>query len=163
MTGWDGAGCDIWVAECDGHCFGCNGYGANNCLYCADHASRDWNNDCVCDPGWSGPKCEIYSSTTYHTNVGECDPRCFGGCTGPTNMDCVRCCDHAHLDVYGACICDSMWGGVSCNMYQNIPCDARCAGGCSGPSNFDCVACSVHATFNQYGACVCDDYWHGND
>ena len=78
-------------------------------------------------------------------------------------MDCVRCCDHAHLDVYGACICDSMWGGVSCNMYQNIPCDARCAGGCSGPSNFDCVACSVHATFNQYGACVCDDYWHGND
>lgn len=117
IAGWDGAGCDVWTAECDGHCFGCQGYGANSCIYCADHASRDWNNNCVCDPGWSGPSCQIYTSTTYHTNVGDCDPRCFGGCTGPTNMDCVRCCDHAHMDVYGACVCDSMWGGVSCNMY----------------------------------------------
>jgi proprotein convertase subtilisin/kexin type 5 len=92
-----------------------------------------------------------------------CDPRCYG-CTGPTNNDCIACGKHASLNSYGACECDSYWGGDDCmisTMYGGV-CDKRCDG-CTGPSAFECIVCGEHAHKNDFGQCICDDYWYGDD
>ena len=118
----------------------------------------------MCDPNWSGYGCNTYHGDDDHGEPDECDPKCAGGCTGPTAMDCVRCVEHAHLDPYGACVCDAYYGGIDCcSPTGDMHCDPRCYGGCNGVTNFDCVACVPNAKKNAYGACVCEVNWGGAD
>jgi hypothetical protein len=61
-----------------------------------------------------------------------CDVRCYSGCVGPTNRECVACMPHASKDYYGACVCDIGWHGDDCSNGDDSSCDAKC-NGCTGP------------------------------
>ena len=160
---YDGDDCSIYTGDCDDRCYGCYGEGNGQCEYCSDHASRNFHGECECDPNWSGYGCTTYLGGDY-SNPDECNPKCAGGCTGPTAMDCVRCVEHAHLDPFGECVCDANFGGIDCcSPTGSMHCDPRCYGGCNGITNFDCVACVANAHLNSYGACVCEPLWGGDD
>ena len=148
---------------CSDKCWDCLGPTDADCTYCVDHASRNYDEvpRCVCDPNWYGEGCKFYKDQPYATPSGDCDPKCMGGCTGPTSSDCVRCVEGAHLDQFGACVCNLYYGGIACDFPVDHNCDHRCYGGCSGHSNYDCVACVNNASRTLYGACVCDAFHTG--
>ena len=154
-SAWDGG-------ECSDKCWDCTGPSDTQCTFCVDHASKNYESParCVCDPGWYGVGCKHYDAQPYAT-VGGCDPKCMGGCMGPTSSDCVRCVEGAHLDQFGACQCDAFFGGIACNMPVDHSCDKRCYGGCSGHTNYDCVACVNNAYRSVYGACLCKAHYSG--
>ena len=152
-----------WDGTCSDKCWDCTGPTDADCTYCADHASKNYDEipRCVCDPHWYGDGCKYYEAQPYATPAGDCDPKCMGGCTGPTSSDCVRCVETAHLDQFGACVCDSFYGGIACNMPIDQRCDARCYGGCDGFTNYDCVVCVNNAYRTTYGACICKPHYTG--
>ena len=95
-----------------------------------------------------------------------CDARCAGGCSGPSNFDCVACAVHATINPYGACVCDDYWHGTDCSLYdQYLDCHPLCdpLKGCTGPTANDCVACIYHSHFDYSYCCTCDLGWTGND
>lgn len=91
-----------------------------------------------------------------------CDVRCYGGCVGPTNRDCVACVPHASKDYYGSCVCDVGWRGDDCSNGEDSQCDPKC-NGCTGPDACDCIRCVENASLNMYGYCVCNPNWGGLD
>ena len=47
----------------------------------------------------------------------ECDPKCYGSCTGPTAYDCNFCVHRAHRNIDGECVCDDYWTGKDCSTF----------------------------------------------
>jgi len=68
----------------------CDGPGRGHCYECVTNAHRNWEGQCECDDGWTGPDCSDYD--------GECDCKCDYSCHGPTAHDCNSCVEHAVRD-----------------------------------------------------------------
>ena len=96
----------------------------------------------MCDDGYSGEAC-----TTVNEYIGQCDPKCLGGCTGSTARDCMMCVPGAQRNHAGECECQPYQTGDDCGLAgtEAINCDPRCSG-CVGPSNTECIACTRHAS-----------------
>ena len=152
---WSGDDCAAYTGPCHPGCYsygGCTGPNLDDCIDCEAHSSRDATGRCVCDPGWAGYKCTVYT--------GACDSHCYG-CDGPSAHECQACSTHAYFDNYHVCTCDYNWGGVDCRTYSGY-CDPVCDG-CNGPYAADCKFCGLHAHWNPMGICYCDDGWGGDD
>ncbi|GMT23685.1 hypothetical protein PFISCL1PPCAC_14982 [Pristionchus fissidentatus] len=84
-------------------CFGhgeCNGDG-----------SREGTGKCKCSDGYSGHACQHCAPNYFHTKKTEteiectkCDESCAGGCSGPSNKDCVKCGTGWMRDENEACV-----------------------------------------------------------
>ena len=46
--GWIAADCSEWIGTCNDLCFSCDGPDLEDCIYCTDHASKNWDNPSVC-------------------------------------------------------------------------------------------------------------------
>ena len=88
---------------------------------------------------------------------GVCDPKCAGGCYGPTAIDCDECTTNATW-TNGACACDAGWGHIEdCSEWHEV-CDPACHL-CNGPEPHECYECKEHAFRNDDGLCQCEDRW----
>ncbi|XP_073772553.1 integrin beta-6 isoform X3 [Danio rerio] len=125
--------------------------------------------ECVCDPGFVGPKCECTESQDQVSDCranegaevcsgqGECFcgqcvclPSSFGRVYGPycecDNFSCLRfrgelCGGHGECDC-GECVCDSGWMGEFCNCStSNRSCVSSDGSVCSGRGRCVCGKC----------------------
>jgi hypothetical protein len=149
MTSYNYSGCH---PMCSG---GCTGSTVYDCKACCAHSHMMDDSYCMCEAGYSGDDCSIYS----HSYT--CSPRCYGGCTGPDACDCIDCIGHSFRDEYNYCTCDPFWAGDDCVIYRG-PCNSKCYG-CNGPDSDDCRYCVPHAHWNNDGSCECDSDWTGDD
>ena len=164
-TYYSGDDCSVLdnpLAGCDKRCYGCTGQTNLECIDCARHASHDVYGACVCDPYWTGEDCEI--STIFG---GICDSKCKG-CSGPSAFECMECVANAHINDFGACVCDANYIGEDCTICTldtslSTSCNPKCYGGCSGSTDYDCYACVDHASKTKEGRCVCESPWDGDD
>jgi hypothetical protein len=97
-------------------CHGCHGPTNENCEYCVEHAYKDENGECQCDPLWYTDYCNL----PYET----------------CNINCRTCDVTVDADA-----CTSCWAGFFPDAEGNcVLCDPACST-CDGPSSSDCTAC----------------------
>jgi hypothetical protein len=80
----------------------------------------------------------------------------------------MECVPNAHINDFGACVCDVNYLGEDCSICtldttSYNTCHPKCYGGCSGSTEYDCYACVDHASMTKEGRCVCEAPWDGDD
>lgn len=128
---WCGPDCSYYKGECGKMCHGCHGPGNDNCEYCVEHAYKDVQGVCQCDPLWYTEWCNL-PYETCHISCRTCDRTdnadlcltCFGGfylggdghchhchdncatCTAASDSTCTKCHDGWYLDNGSCLMCD---------------------------------------------------------
>ena len=154
---WTGVDCAEYIGICPSSCTSCDS--PTQCKSCVSTAYLA-KGVCRCKEGWTGSDCK----TNSEVDNDQCDPKCYGGCKGPSSYDCNYCINRAHRTYSGECICDDNWSGPDCSIFTDEynECHARCVK-CTSPSAFECTECVEHAHLNDYGSCICNEGWSGLD
>jgi epidermal growth factor receptor len=168
----DEATCRAEGYVCDSACDGCWGLGPTACQFCR---TFKLNGICVnsCNAGDTFNNSYIYVENEETRECNFCHPECSGGCTGPSEYDCVAC---KNLMIAGNGTVKRCVDNCPITHYTDadtklcLPCDENCFG-CSGPRNTiapdGCIRCSSALVNNDHSytivKCIQKDEFNCSD